>query len=132
MKTRLVAVAVFALAVFAGGCAATRPGFAPEQSIPVELRSTSPVTVINAQAVRKDGRVLVRGILRRPATTPLPSHVDVLFLGPDGSPIYEHRIEIAGLHSRRGGVQEIPFAATVDLDLPAGASALFSYHEPPL
>ena len=73
MKIKLCVAVFLALALLAGGCAPARPGFAPEQSIPVEIRSTSPVTVINAQAVRKDGRVLVRGTLRRPATTPLAS-----------------------------------------------------------
>jgi hypothetical protein len=132
MKTKRIVVCLFAITLLAGGCAATRPGFAPERSIPVEIRSTSPITVLKAQAVRADGRVLVRGALRRPATTPMPSHVDVLFRGPDGSPIYEHRIEVAGLHSRRVGVQEVPFSAVLELELPAGARALFSYHAPPL
>ena len=132
MKTKLVAVAVFALTVFAGGCASTCPGFAPEQSIPVEIRSTTPVTVLIALAVRKDDQVLVSGTLRRPATVPLPGHLDVLFLDPDGSPFHEHRIEVAGLGSKRGGVHEISFSATVNLDLPAGSRAVLSYHAQPL
>lgn len=132
MKTKFMVVLFLAIILFAGGCATTRTGFSPEQAISVEIRSTSPITVLKAQAVRMDGQVLVSGTLRRPATTPMPGHVDVLFRGPDGSPIYEYRIEVTGLHSQRGGVQEIPFSAAVDLDLPVGASALFSYHAPPL
>lgn len=122
-----VAVLV-ALVLVSGGCAATRPTFAPEQAIPVEIRSTSPVTILNALAVRFDSKVQVSGILRRPATTALPGHVDVLFLGADGSMLYEQRITVTGLGSRRGGVHEIPFTATVDVDLPAGSRAVFTYH----
>jgi hypothetical protein len=129
---KCLAAVLVAFALFAGGCASTGTRVAPEQAIPVEIRSTSPITVLKARVIREDGRVLVSGTLRRPATTSMPSHVDVLFRDPDGSPIYEHRIEVTGLHSQRGGVQEIPFSAAVDLELPAGASALFSYHAPPL
>lgn len=117
-----------ALALVIGGCASTRPTFAPEQSIPVEIHSTSPVTILNALAIRNDGKVQVSGILRRPATTALAGHVDVMFLGSDGSRLHEQRITVTGLGSRRGGVHEVTFTATVDVELPADSKAVFTYH----
>jgi len=42
---KLLVTVLVALGLVAGGCASSRPTFAPEQSIPVEIRSTSPVTI---------------------------------------------------------------------------------------
>lgn len=128
---KFIVTAYLAVALFGVGCAGTRPTFEPEMYIPVEIRPTSYVTISEARAVRQDGRVLVSGSLRRPGDVRLPGHVDVLFLGPDGSLLYEHKIKVAGLDSKRGGVQGIPFTATLDLELPAGATAVFTNHAPP-
>lgn len=130
MKT-LAAAAILALSLFAGGCAASRPTVDPEQQIPVEIRPTSPVTVSKAQAFSQDGEVLVRGTLERPIRIRMPGHVDVLFLRPDGSPIAEKQVKVFGLRSKRRGMQEIQFRANFDLELPPGASAVFTYHAPP-
>lgn len=125
---RFLVSVLIAFGLVACGCTPARPTVASGQSIPVEIRSTSPVTILNARAVRIDGQVQVSGMLRRPATTALPGHVDVIFLGSDGSRLSEQRITISGLGSRRGGVHEVPFAATVDVNLPAGSRAVFAYH----
>jgi hypothetical protein len=128
MNIRIAAILV--LFLFAGGCAASRPTAAPEQQIPVEIRPTSPVTVSKAQAHSHDGEVRVSGNLQRPIRVRMTGHVDVLFLRPDGSPIAEKQIHVASLNSRRHGMQEVRFKASMDLQLPAGASAVFTYHVP--
>lgn len=133
MKMKILVPVALILSLLVGGCAASRP-IAPilgGEHLPVEIRETSPVTVSQAQAIRQDGKVLVSGTLERSIRVRRTGHVDVLFLQPDGSPIAEKQIRVAGLRSKRHGKQEVPFRASLDLELPEGASAIFVYHGPP-
>jgi hypothetical protein len=132
MKLKIQVAAILALSLFAGGCAASRPLVDPDQQIPVEIRPTSPVVVSEAQAFRQEGEVLVSGSLKRPVRVRMPGHVDVLFLRSDGSRLDERQIKVVGLNSHRHGLQEVRFRASLDLELPEGSSAVFSYHRFPL
>ncbi|MDW7711482.1 MAG: hypothetical protein SCH98_13505 [Deferrisomatales bacterium] len=131
MKMKIFIPAALVLSLLAGGCAAPRPTATLAQHVPVEARKTSPVTVSKAQAIRQDGKVLVSGSLERPIRVRMPGHVDVLFLRPDGSPIAEKQIQVPALRSKRHGKQMMQFRASLDLELPEGASAIFAYHAPP-
>lgn len=126
MKGTLMLLLLF----LAAGCAAPRPA-PPSGDVNVEIRPTPFVTVSQVRVERKDGGLRVRGGLRRTAwALRFPGHVDVRLVAPDGTTLAEKHVPVPGLNSRRRGVEDVPFTASVEGPVPAGATVIVFYHPP--
>jgi hypothetical protein len=124
-----VLTALILLFLVAGCAPSSRMVANPPQAIPVEIRQTPEVTVEWAEVTHQDGRVRIKGNLLRPWGMRLHGHVNVSFLGPDGSLLSEKELNVTA-KSRRRGFQTLPFTRMFDLHLPEGTRAVVFYQAP--
>lgn len=83
------------VALFITGCATTGKDLVRDNTVQIEKVSSRWATVRSVNVVQEDGEVRMRGeVVRRPVGRgPIPGHIDLEVIGPDGITLEERMID---------------------------------------
>lgn len=115
------------ITLFIAGCAATGRDLVRDNTVQIEKVSSRWATVRFVNVIQDDSEVTLRGeVVRRPVGRgPIPGHIDLEVIGPDGEIVKESVIEY---HRRSVKARQATFYTTLK-PAPAAGSTIRVTHD---